>query len=203
MPPDSLTIVHNNRFIEIEDSLPDSVSKAVQLALKYAADDPAGSAQKAGRALEALLMDVAKSDGIEVAPKATLDTLLQVNRKQLPDSVAAHIDLVRKFRNTGSHAAELDGDVGAGDLPAVLSSLMAVLEWYRKKYASAPSTGVSKERAKAPNRGISIHDVVGAVGLVIALLAGWYLVDQQSFDEAFGNVTHPEAPTRVIRVHKR
>ena len=116
----------------IENEILNISKSAIQQAEKF----PAGSANQAGVAIEAILYHIYidKCNTMSITPKEKItiqEFKAEINKLNIviPDTILKNIDLVQTYRNQGSHYQKSQS-LSDIDLSSVLNSLIRVIEWY-------------------------------------------------------------------------
>ena len=126
----------SDRLKMVELKLDKVTARESAHALKYALDDPAASASKAGIAVESILFHLYCKKSIDSKspiPKNTfsinqLKEQLCKLKVMIPDGIKKNIELVQYYRNSGSHAH--NGEFKVTELTSVLNALFNIIRWY-------------------------------------------------------------------------
>lgn len=105
----------------------------IEETLDLTAKHPDMAAARAGKALESLLHTVFKREHSREAPRDhTLEDLQRDLSNELGDDVKIHLQTVQRFRNHGAHHRKTA--LKPTDVLTVLSSLLAIAEWFAAAY---------------------------------------------------------------------
>lgn len=114
--------------------------------------DYKGALQNARLVVEMILRSLATTELKHTPGKAMLDELLSKFRQQahasvIPTNILAHMGTVQAWGNLSSHdhaggLHEAGVKVGLEDALTALNSLVAILSWYKERYAQEPESPV-------------------------------------------------------------
>jgi tetratricopeptide (TPR) repeat protein len=166
--------------------------------------DYKGVLQNARLVVEMLLRSLITTELKQTPGKAMLDELLAKFRQQahagvIPTNILAHMGTVQAWGNLSSHdhsggLHEAGVKVGLEEAMASLNSLVAILTWYKDRYAT-PAAGTSavapgpRERAPAGKR--------------LALIGGGVLVGLVAVLAVLASRTVPPAAEELVQPRSR
>lgn len=130
-----------DRIAKLEKSLA-TVAKELQLALRYAQPDAAGSLNKSRVVMEKLLLHIYQVEMGKPPRKALLGDIMCDNQftRKIERRILTRINTIRDFGNQGSHPEPVLPD----DAVRALQDVCDVIEWYLPRYATATGPATSQ-----------------------------------------------------------